>query len=708
MLATLAICPIVALWAQTVGPNIDLTKAAGNQNEATVAIDPNDNNRIFVASRNEAGGLYTARSSDGGLSWTTRLIGRATTPVAGDIPRAYGNASAAWDTFGNLFLAYLTQSSVSSGAYVAVSLSQDGGSMFYAPGGGGPVLLLPTSAPGQPVMGDQPTVAVGPGSAGFPGSVWVTYWTKGGIVVSGAGVSGHGGVGPFTTFQPPQPASVNFGDVAIGPKGEVIVTYGPNSAGTGAVYTNAKPDGLGPGAFSDFHLVASVNLGGFTPIPAQPNWGIDPEAGLAVDRSAGPYGGRIYLVYTDAPAAGSTDTNIFVVHSGDLGATWSSPSRVNDDRGANSQFLPHIALDQSTGMIAVTWYDARDAAFNDMARYYGAFSRDGGATFGPNFAIATGISDQTKIPPVANAKKSDYGDYTGSAFVNGRLIPAWADNSNTTGDNPEGATGFDVYTAVVQAPQGTALRPKISDGGVITAGAYGGQAGIAPGTWVEIRGSSLASHVREWSAADFSGSVAATVLDEVRVTVNGKYAAISYISPGQVNIQVPDDIGIGLVPVVVTNHDLSSDPVKVQASTILPGLLAPVAFLANGKQYIVAIAGDGTTFAGLPDGFPGGRPARPGEVVTLYGIGFGPVIPLVPAGTITTLVNKLQNPLSVSFEQTAVDLSAPGTYAGLAPGAVGLYQFSLTVPDVADGAHQLRVTVGGITAQQSLYVATRK
>ena len=88
-----------------VGPNLNLTKAAGNQYETAVAIDPNDNNRIFVISRNEKGGLYTARSSDGGATWITRLIAQSTVPAAGDIARAYGNASVAWDSFGNLFLA---------------------------------------------------------------------------------------------------------------------------------------------------------------------------------------------------------------------------------------------------------------------------------------------------------------------------------------------------------------------------------------------------------------------------------------------------------------------------------------------------------------------------------------------------------------------------------------------------------------------------
>lgn len=548
LLTALVLCHTGACGAaaQTVGPNLNLTRAAGNQYETAVAMDPNNYDRIFVVSRNETGGLFTARSGDGGLTWTSQLIARGTTPAPGDIPRAYGNASVGWDAFGNLFLAYLAQNSLRSGTYVALALSQDGGATFYSPDGAGPVWLLPFSPPDTPAFGDRPTVTVGPGSAGYPGSVWVTYWAAGGILVSGAGVSGPGAVGPFKTLQPPQPPSVNFGDIAVGPKGEVIVTYGPNRGGSSAIYVNVKPDGLGPGPFSDFRQVVPVNVGGFTQIPAQPNWGIDAEAGLAWDRSTGAFQGRIHLAYTDAPAAGSADTNIFVVRSDDAGSTWSTPVRVNDDTGTNSQFLPHISLDHSNGMIAVTWYDARDSALNDTVRYYGAFSSDGGATFSANFSISAGTSDQANSPAAPNLRKADYGDYSGNAFVNGRLVTAWADNSNSTGDNPDGATAFDVYTAVAQAPAIAGQTPRIRARGVINAGAFGAEPGVAPGTWIETYGSGLANTIRDWTAADFNGSRAPLQLDGVQVTVNGKAAAISHVGLGQVNARFPTTSGSDL------------------------------------------------------------------------------------------------------------------------------------------------------------------
>jgi hypothetical protein len=236
---------------------------------------------------------------------------------------------------------------------------------------------------------------------------------------------------------PSQPVAVNFGDIAVGHSVEVIVAYGPNSGASGTLYTQIDPDGLGTAPFSSPSVIANVNLGGFASIPAQPNWGIDSEVGLAYDRTNGPHSGRVYAVYTDAPLIGSADTNIFVVYSDNAGASWSAPVRVSDDTGGNSQFLPHLSLDQSTGAIAVTWYDARNSPANNTAQYFGAFSTDSGATFGPNFQISAGTSNQANS--VAALKKTDFGDYTGNAFVNGRLVPAWADNSNSTGDNPRAA-----------------------------------------------------------------------------------------------------------------------------------------------------------------------------------------------------------------------------------------------------------------------------
>src|SRR6266542_4886794 len=130
--------------------------------------------------------------------------------------------------------------------------------------------------------------------------------------------------------------------------------------------------------------------------------------------------------------------------SDDNGGTWSPPVRVNDDATPFSQFLPKIALDQTTGSIAIVWHDCRNdfgipgpdstnSIPHDDAQFYGTISTDGGASFATNFRMSTGTSNAQ-----AAQNGIDYGDFIGLDFNSGRFFPAWADNSNSTGDNPDG------------------------------------------------------------------------------------------------------------------------------------------------------------------------------------------------------------------------------------------------------------------------------
>ena len=131
--------------------------------------------------------------------------------------------------------------------------------------------------------------------------------------------------------------------------------------------------------------------------------------------------------------------------SDNSGTNWSAPVRVNDDLLGNgkSQFLPRIALDQTTGYIAVSFYDCRNSASNNTTEFWAAVSTNGGASFLPNVKVSAGVSS------IASTS-FDYGDYTGLTFFGGVFYPCWADNSNSTGNNPDGALNyFDLYTARV-------------------------------------------------------------------------------------------------------------------------------------------------------------------------------------------------------------------------------------------------------------------
>ena len=96
------------------------------------------------------------------------------------------------------------------------------------------------------------------------------------------------------------------------------------------------------------------------------------------------------------------------------------------------------------------------------------------------------------------------------------------------------------------------------------------------------------------------------------------------------------------------------------------------------------------------------RPAKPGETITLYGIGFGPVSPGTAAGSIAAQTNSVTNPVTVQFGSTP----AQAQYAGLAPGFVGLYQFNVKVPNVLDGDWALNVQVNGAPVAPDVYLTT--
>lgn len=64
--------------------------------------------------------------------------------------------------------------------------------------------------------------------------------------------------------------------------------------------------------------------------------------------------------------------------------------------------------------------------------------------------------------------------------------------------------------------------PSIKSSGVVSASAFGQFTSIAPGSWIEIYGSTLASTTRSWTGADFSGANAPTSLDGTKVTIGGQ------------------------------------------------------------------------------------------------------------------------------------------------------------------------------------------
>jgi uncharacterized protein (TIGR03437 family) len=249
--------------------------------------------------------------------------------------------------------------------------------------------------------------------------------------------------------------------------------------------------------------------------------------------------------------------------------------------------------------------------------------------------------------------------------------------------------------------------PAINSGGVISASSFGGFSAIAPGSWIEIYGTNLANTTANWNNS-FTGANAPTALGNTTVTIGGLSAFVDYVSPGQVNAQVPSGVGSGSQQIVVATTAGQGAAYPITVNGTEPGLLAPPSFNVSGTQYVTALLSDGVTYI-LPTGAISGltsRPAHVGETIVMYGVGFGTVNPPTPAGQIVpkTPGNSLTTPLAVFFGPAQAALS----YFGLAPGYVGLYQFNVVVPNIASSnAVPVTFVLGSSDSTQTLYTAVQ-
>jgi uncharacterized protein (TIGR03437 family) len=230
--------------------------------------------------------------------------------------------------------------------------------------------------------------------------------------------------------------------------------------------------------------------------------------------------------------------------------------------------------------------------------------------------------------------------------------------------------------------------------------AAGYQQGISPGAWISIFGTNLAYTTRGWLSSEILGGKLPTLLDGVSVTIDARLAAVSYISPGQLNVQVPDDTATGPVQLAVTTPQ-GTATTTVTMQTVSPGLFMYQA--ANGR-YVAAQHAD-YSIVGPPGLYPGASsPAKPGEVIILYGTGFGPTSPPTPSGQVVTSAAPVVNLSAISV--TIGGMPAPVQWAGIT--IAGVWQLNVQVPAGAtSGDAAIVAQIGGKSSQGGAFVTVQ-
>jgi uncharacterized protein (TIGR03437 family) len=243
---------------------------------------------------------------------------------------------------------------------------------------------------------------------------------------------------------------------------------------------------------------------------------------------------------------------------------------------------------------------------------------------------------------------------------------------------------------------------------VLNSGSFGPQ--FAAGTYVSIFGTNLSTTTRAWAASDFGGGVRLPVsLDGISVNVNGTPAYVQYVSPGQLNIIIPDTLTADAgVPVTVRYPGQPDVTSWVRISSAAPAFFTWPTGTADSGKYVVAQHANSTNigkvglFPQLASNFT--TPAKPGETIVIYGTGFGPTNPFLPGG----IIADKSYPLSPLPSATIGGRQAAVAYAGLVASLSNVYQLNVTLPaDLPDGDWPIILNVGSNASTPSLITVAR-
>lgn len=248
-------------------------------------------------------------------------------------------------------------------------------------------------------------------------------------------------------------------------------------------------------------------------------------------------------------------------------------------------------------------------------------------------------------------------------------------------------TGGCVALLALPAP---AQQPVINPNGVVNAASYvrspQDSHALAPSSIAAIFGKNLAAGTQQAGVTPLPVTLAGT-----SVTINGIPAPLFYVSPTQINLEVPAGIaqtittGYFPVPVVVTTAAGTSPPAMVDTLDTGPGI-----FTLNGggcgQGAVINVKPDGTVSLNGPS-----NSASPGDYLEIFATGFGvPKIPIpdgspAPAGTSEFLAS--------SGSATLAGMGLDKFLQGKAPGLVGVDQVNVRIPTGAPEGCSVPLTV---------------
>jgi len=255
--------------------------------------------------------------------------------------------------------------------------------------------------------------------------------------------------------------------------------------------------------------------------------------------------------------------------------------------------------------------------------------------------------------------------------------------------NNAGGCDFTKAPVLQSILNGASFQPALSSNGMVSIFGTGFQ------TSGRARGAGL---------GDFVNGAFPTELGCVGVQITGPGLAqpvnlpIAFVDQTQINAQLPEFSGTGPLGVTVILNPGTMDAVPSSMGTFNSlKAFGPALFQIPNST---SVAAENDTTPGIvanPTVVPGASPAKPGDIVSLFGTGFGDTNPPVSAGELASGTPTLVNPISVMIGSTTLAQSDI-LYAGLSPGSIsGLYQFNVRIPaSTPNGDIPVTISIGNV------------
>lgn len=223
---------------------------------------------------------------------------------------------------------------------------------------------------------------------------------------------------------------------------------------------------------------------------------------------------------------------------------------------------------------------------------------------------------------------------------------------------------------------GTVKVPAATTSGAVNGASFKAGLSLAAGSIGTLFGVNLAP-----DTASAAKTPLATSLLNASLTINGVAAPLFYVSPTQINFQVPYEVaGQTTAALRLTSGGFLLVINDVPLASVSPGI-----FLVGTTDQGAIIHQDGS----LADSK---KPAGAGEYLSIYATGLGDVTtpPATGAAASATTLSTTKVKPVVKIGGVAADM----VFSGLAPTYVGLYQVNVKVPAGVTGKVPVTVTVG--------------